>query len=158
MKNKKLIKIISLATIAGILYVNFGNEVNAKTGNSNGADKFLTNWFQAVSSGNPNKVLELYKKDAVLLPTLSNEVHDLPEERLNYFKMFTSLKNIKGTINEIHTQKLSDNVVNQSGIYTFTFEKDGKIVKVPARFSFTLVKDGNKWVVAEHHSSKMPIE
>ncbi|MDX1949928.1 MAG: DUF4440 domain-containing protein, partial [Rickettsiales bacterium] len=70
----------------------------------------------------------------------------------------TGLPNLKGTINELHTKKLSDNVVNKSGIYTFTFEKDGKEVKVPARFSFTLVKEGNEWLVVEHHSSRMPVE
>ncbi|MDX1949079.1 MAG: DUF4440 domain-containing protein, partial [Rickettsiales bacterium] len=125
--------ILKIAGICAILFAS--SEIVAASKKEDKADDFMNKWFEAVSYGSPDKVIKLYKEDSVLLPTLSNEVHDLPEERLAYFKMFTGLPNLKGTINELHTKKLSDNVVNKSGIYTFTFEKDGKEVKVPARFS-----------------------
>jgi len=34
--------------------------------------------------------------------------------------------------------------------------KDGEAKTLPARYSFTYVKDGNNWVIADHHSSAMP--
>lgn len=120
------------------------------------AEKALDTWLAAVSSGNADTVASLYADDAILLPTLKNHVHDTPAERLEYFKMFTALPKIKGTVNEEHARQYGDDVAINSGIYTFTYEKDGKEVSVPARYSFVFVKDGDAWKVAEHHSSMLP--
>jgi len=43
-----------------------------------------------------------------------------------------------------------------SGLYTFSFEEDGKMVSIPARFSFVYEKENGKWLIVEHHSSKVP--
>ena len=33
---------------------------------------------------------------------------------------------------------------------------DGETKTLPARYSFTFVKDGGNWMIVDHHSSAMP--
>jgi uncharacterized protein (TIGR02246 family) len=127
---------------------------NAK--DSASVEQALQTWLAAVASHTPEKVAALYDSNAVLLPTLRNAVHDTPEERLDYFKMFTGMPKIKGTVNEQHPRLLNEDTAMNGGIYTFTFEQDGKMVTVPARFSFTYKKENGAWKIVEHHSSRLP--
>jgi hypothetical protein len=48
-----------------------------------------------------------------------------------------------------------DTAIN-SGSYTLSYEKDGEKVKLPARYSFTLVKRDGQWLIVDHHSSTLP--
>ena len=68
---------------------------------------------------------------------------------------FTALRRLKAETNESIVRIFGDTAVN-SGLYTFRYEKDGKVVNVPARFSFTYRKDGDKWKIVDHHSSVVP--
>ena len=43
-----------------------------------------------------------------------------------------------------------------TGYYTFSYVKDGEPKTLPARYSFTLIKDGDNWMIVDHHSSAMP--
>ncbi|MCI0336658.1 MAG: nuclear transport factor 2 family protein [Acidobacteria bacterium] len=35
-------------------------------------------------------------------------------------------------------------------------DKDGETKTLPARYSFTFVKEGENWMIVDHHSSAMP--
>ena len=48
------------------------------------------------------------------------------------------------------------NTAINTGYYTVTFPKDGSVTTLPARYSFTYVKDGDSWLIADHHSSVVP--
>lgn len=118
-------------------------------------EQAFDSWLLAVNSGSSEAVMKLYEKDAVLLPTLSPKVHNTPELRKDYFNQFTSKPNIKGTVNEKHIRVFRDIAIN-SGLYTFTFTKDGETVSVPARFSFVYHKTPHGWLIVDHHSSRLP--
>lgn len=117
--------------------------------------KAFDTWLAAVSSGSSDAVTKLYAKDAVLLPTLSPKVHNTPELRKEYFDAFTAKENLKGAVNEEHIRVFGNTAVN-SGLYTFTFTKDGETITVPARFSFVYRKTPHGWLIVDHHSSKLP--
>lgn len=117
----------------------------------------LDTWFKAVSTGSSNTVMKLYTKDAVLLPTLSPKVCNTPASRKEYFDKFTTKQNLKGTLNEEHIQVFGNTAIN-SGLYTFTFIKEGKEVSVPARFTFVYRHTPHGWMIIDHHSSKLPVE
>ena len=48
-----------------------------------------------------------------------------------------------------------DTAVN-TGYYTLFYTKDGETKSIPARYSFTFVKEGNDCKIVDHHSSAMP--
>ena len=149
-KNSKIIILALIVNITLIAGANAGNDTDIKA-----VKKSLDTWLIAVSSNDPNKVAALYESDAILLPTLSSKVENLPEERLAYFKKFTALPEIKGKVTELHT-RIYDNIGINTGLYTFTFKKYGKTISVPARFSFVYRKTDNGWMIVDHHSSKLP--
>ena len=48
-----------------------------------------------------------------------------------------------------------DTAVN-TGYYTLFYTKDGEAKSIPARYSFTFVKEGNDCKIVDHHSSTVP--
>ena len=109
-------------------------------------------WNTALSTLNPDTVTALYADNAVLLPTVSNQVRHNHEEIRDYFVGFLQ-KSPQGVIDEFNVNILSDTHVTNSGIYTFTFG-DGS--KVSARFSYLYVASDDGWKILQHHSSAMP--
>ncbi|MCA9980400.1 MAG: SgcJ/EcaC family oxidoreductase [Anaerolineales bacterium] len=108
-------------------------------------------WNEALQTGNPDLVTALYDPQAILLPTMSNDVrHNHPEIR-DYFVKFLALQP-QGQIDEANIQ-IFESVAINSGLYTFTIE-DGS--QIQARFTFVYVWDGDRWLIVEHHSSGMP--
>ena len=109
-------------------------------------------WNTALSTLNPDTVTALYADNAVLLPTVSNQVRHNHEEVRDYFVGFLQ-KSPQGVVDEFNVNILSDTHVTNSGIYTFTFG-DGS--KVSARFSYLYVASDDGWKILQHHSSAMP--
>ena len=109
-------------------------------------------WNKALQTGNPDEVVKLYDKKAILLPTLSGQVRHTHDEIKDYFVHFLSKKPI-GKINESNIRIFGNLAIN-SGIYTFNF-KDGSSAE--ARFTYVYKKvDENNWIIVEHHSSLLP--
>ena len=109
-------------------------------------------WNTALSTLNPDTVTALYADNAVLLPTVSNQVRHNHQEIRNYFVGFLQ-KSPQGVVDEFNVNSLSDTHVTNSGVYTFTFG-DGS--KVSARFSYLYVASDDGWKILQHHSSAMP--
>jgi uncharacterized protein (TIGR02246 family) len=108
-------------------------------------------WNDALQTREPKSVVALYASDAILLPTVSNQVRHNHEEIEDYFKGFLA-KGPVGAIDESNVRIYGDVAIN-SGVYTFTLD-DGS--KVPARFTFVYQWNGEQWLIIEHHSSQMP--
>jgi uncharacterized protein (TIGR02246 family) len=109
-------------------------------------------WNTALSTLNPDTVTALYADNAVLLPTVSNQVRHNHEEIRDYFVGFLQ-KSPQGVVDEFNVNILSDTHATNSGVYTFTFG-DGS--KVSARFSYLYVASDDGWKILQHHSSAMP--
>ena len=108
-------------------------------------------WNHALQSGDPKQVAALYEADAILLPTVSNQVRHNHPEIEDYFVLFLA-NGPSGKIDESNVRIFGDIAIN-SGVYTFTF-KDG--ASVQARFTYVYKWNGQRWLIAEHHSSRMP--
>jgi len=115
----------------------------------------FTKWDAALQTGDPEKVADLYAKDGVLLPTVSNKVRTDHAAIVDYFHQFLELKP-KGTLNEIHVTCLGDDTAINQGIYTFDVVKGGQPSKVQARYSYVYHKEDGEWKIVSHHSSAMP--
>ena len=108
-------------------------------------------WNSALKTGDPKKVVSLYESNAVLLPTVSNNVCHTHAEIEDYFANFLT-KGPVGIIDESHIRTYGNVSIN-SGIYTISF-KDG--TSIQARFTYVYRWNGQRWMIVEHHSSKMP--
>ncbi len=115
-------------------------------------ENLFESWNDALATGDPDQVTRLYAADAVLLPTLSNQVRHNHDEIRDYFVGFLA-KGPSGVIDESNTRALADDLASNAGVYTFTFA-DGSQAK--ARFSYLYRRDDDGWRIIEHHSSGMP--
>ncbi|MEU4463537.1 SgcJ/EcaC family oxidoreductase [Streptomyces sp. NPDC024017] len=116
------------------------------------------NWNAALQTGDPKKVADLYAKDAVLLPTVSNQVRTDRAEIVDYFEHFLRNKPF-GTKVESVVNVLDRDTVIDTGVYEFelTDHDTGAKSTVKARYTYAYEKQPNgKWLIVNHHSSKMP--
>ncbi len=112
-------------------------------------------WNEALKSGYPENVAALYAPDAILLPTVSNQVRHNSSEIADYFAHFL-LSRPTGKILESNVRIFGDHAIN-SGVYEFTLspvDKPSSVIQ--ARFTFVYRKTGEEWQIVEHHSSRMP--
>lgn len=113
-------------------------------------------WNAALQTLDAQQVTACYAADAILLPTVSNEVRHNHAEILDYFERFL-LKRPQGRITESNARLFGDLAIN-SGTYVFTLTIARKQVEVRARFTFVYRKSAQGWEIIEHHSSVYPEE
>jgi len=111
----------------------------------------FTRWNDALQTRDPQQVTDLYASNAILLPTISNQVRHNHEELTDYFEQFLA-RGPKGTLKEQNI-RIFDELAMNSGVYEFSFD-DGAIVS--ARYSYVYQLINNEWKIIEHHSSAMP--
>lgn len=108
------------------------------------------------TAADPSKVVSLYAKDAVLWGTISPTIRATPALINDYFvNALTKLPKLTVVFKDPHI-RVFGNVALNSGDYTFNYEKEGKMVDLPARYSFALAKRDGKWLIVDHHSSGLP--
>jgi hypothetical protein len=106
-------------------------------------------WQTAIKTGKVDTVVALYAFNAVLVPTLSNDIRNDPTEIGTYFTEFL-LKKPSVELIEGHPRLYGDIGIN-SGLYKFKFGSSQQ--KAFARFSFVYQWSGTDWLIVEHHSS-----
>lgn len=114
----------------------------------------LIRWASAVSAADIDALLALYAEDAILVPTMQDEVRGQEEERRDYFQTFLANPGLTCRIDNMRkriSHKLGTVVIG--GHYTFTFLKDGERRVVPARYLFTFEDIDGTWRITGHHSS-----
>ena len=109
-------------------------------------------WNQALRSGDPEKVADLYAERSILLPTLSNTPRLTRAEKVDYFRHLLEHR----PSGEIVMRQISigADIAVDTGLYTFHYATTGESVR--ARYSFTYGWDGDGWRIVSHHSSVMP--
>ena len=115
----------------------------------------FADWNNALATGDAQKVADRYAPNAVLLPTVSNQVRSTRAEIVDYFEHFL-LNKPSGEILDAHVAVLDADDAIDAGTYRFSLTKDGKPTTVDARYTFVYEKIGGKWLIVNHHSSAMP--
>lgn len=111
--------------------------------------KLFDAWNAAIQTGDPDKVVSLYATDAVLVPTLSNDVRTSHREIRDYFVEFL-IKSPKARLDESYVRRYDDVAIN-SGIYSFFFGDSP--TPTQARYSYAYRLEKSEWLIIEHHSS-----
>ena len=120
-----------------------------------GAAAWFDQWNLALASLNPDKVVQRYWQDAVLLPTLSNTPRTTPAMVREYFEHFLQ-KHPRGRI-DTRTIRVGCNLAVDMGTYTFALmDGEGHASEVAGRYTFVYEYRGGAWKILHHHSSAMP--
>lgn len=112
-------------------------------------------WRTAYDNRDPQKITEQYAKDAVFWGTSSKIVRATPETIMEYFAGARKRPDARVEIIEQHIQIYGDVGIN-TGLYNFSDMRDGKRVPNPSRFSMVFQQRGDRWVLVQHHSSRLP--
>ena len=112
-------------------------------------------WKAAYDANDNVAVARLYAPNAILHGTRSHNVTVGRDAITKYFTI------VVGTGNKVEFREREIMVVNDStvlavGFNDFMRNVGGKLNPEPARFSILLVKQGNEWLIAHHHSSLRP--
>jgi len=120
-------------------------------------EELLKIWVQCVNDGELEKLLALYRDDAVLIPTFSNRILDRPEKIRGYFEKLLAREDLCVALHEktVATHKITDTVFSLSGIYCWRLEVDEELLSFEARFSYLLDLSLPNPIV-QHHSSQIP--
>ncbi len=111
-------------------------------------------WNAALQTLDPKAVAALYAPDAVLLPTVSNQVRTAPAEIEDYFVQFLR-KRPRGTIMQSNIRIFGDLAID-SGVYSFALTTEEGEIDMLCRYTFVYRRDADDWRIIEHHSSFMP--
>jgi hypothetical protein len=146
-----------LAISAVVLLLSAGVSVQTATACSKeAAAGAVDKWTTVLAENNPDTIVALYSKDAVLWGTLSPTVRSDPAALKAYFvAAFQALPKLTVKFGDQLIRVYGDTAIN-TGYYTFSFTKDGETKSLPARYSLTFVKEGNDCKIVDHHSSAMP--
>lgn len=113
-------------------------------------------WNKALQTGSAQAVTGLYAPNAILQPTVSNQVRSTPAQIQDYFDHFLAAKPV-GQINYREIRHLGPNAAMDSGVYTFTLTSaTGQTRQVQARYTFLYERLNGQWMILNHHSSAMP--
>jgi uncharacterized protein (TIGR02246 family) len=156
-----LVLLISATQKKDILEVN--SEQKCPQVDKNEIAQLFDRWNASLKTGKASEVVKNYAPNAILLPTVSNQVRHNRTEIRQYFEQFLNLQPV-GTMKEENIKifcdvamplaTISDGIA--SGRYDINIRKNGKPQKVKARYTFVYQKIGNNWLIEEHHSSAMP--
>ena len=146
MQRISLVLLLVLVGIAPMAWAGDKEDVAAAT----------AKWAEVFTDDNPDPILALYDKEAVMWGTLSPTRRDDPEAIRDYFvKAFKALPGHKVTFGDQLIRVFGNTAIN-TGYYTFSFVKDGEAKSLPARYSFVYVKRNGAWKIVDFHSSKLP--
>ena len=125
--------------------------VIAYAGAPQDANAVVDRWSAAYGSNDTEAVVRIYWPDAILLGTVSPVMSEGADAIRAYFSALKGSGN-KNAIGDRRTIVLDDNAVLVTGFYEFTRMQDGKAVPAPSRFTMLIVKRGDGWRIAHHHS------
>ncbi|MFG2723585.1 SgcJ/EcaC family oxidoreductase [Streptomyces canus] len=147
--------IVAVGTV-GTVAATAGTDAPKKPTKTAIAGLFNT-WNDALRTGDAEKVADLYAKDAVLLPTVSNKVRTDRAAIVDYFQHFLEKKPVGKKVQTI-VKVLDSNSAIDTGVYEFTLTDPDTGAKrvVEARYTYEYEKRGGQWKIVNHHSSAMP--
>jgi uncharacterized protein (TIGR02246 family) len=112
-------------------------------------------WVAAYNSRDPARITTQYAPDAVFWGTTSKTIRTNPAAIAEYFKDAAKRPDARAEIGEQHIRVHGD-VAVATGYNTFSDIREGKRTPNPARFSMVFHKRDGKWVLIDHHSSRLP--
>lgn len=141
--------------LAVLLLGSLGFSGPASAGSAEEANGVIDRWAAAFTANDVETLLKLYSPRAILLGTVSPIIAEGSEPIRAYFSRLRN-SGSKVVLGDRRTMVLGDGAALGAGFYEFTQIRGGEPVKTTARFSMVVVREGEEWVIAHHHSSAVP--
>lgn len=109
-------------------------------------------WVEGIGKGDADYMVSLYAEDAILHGTVSPVLRQGPALIREYFEATVANPPTMAFVEPMHIRVFGDTAVN-TGNYTTRF---GTNAPITLRYSFVYHKVGDKWLIVDHHSSRMP--
>ena len=139
-------KLIAVISLVSVLF----SMGPAKAGPTEDAAAVRAQWEQVYNSGDVDKFVALYTKDALLFGSTA-QLFTGSEGVRTYFTKLPA--GIQAKMRDQHAIAVGPNVLLSSGFADFTL-KDGTVL--PFRLTFAIVKVDGQWLIAQHHGSPVP--
>lgn len=127
----------------------------APSGAAPQVENAILEWKTAVESGNAQAIADLYDKNAIMISTFVQMPITRHGDLLAYYKKVVANPDVHVEIEETHPRQFGNMAVN-TGRYTLSYTQEGEEVSTPARFSFVYQLQNGKWIIVDHHSSRVP--
>jgi uncharacterized protein (TIGR02246 family) len=116
----------------------------------------LQAWVEAFNSRDPKRIVALYSPAAVFWGTTAKTIATTPEQVWDYFKDAGQRPATRVTIDSNHP-RVSGDIGVISGAYTFADVRDGVSSNLrKARYTMVFQRVGGRWLIIDHHSSRVP--
>jgi uncharacterized protein (TIGR02246 family) len=113
-------------------------------------------WVEAFNARDAQRIASLYAPDAVFWGTISSTLRLTPEAVLEYFQSSVARRpKLRMTLVDEHPRVFGDIAIN-TGAYTSREPRDEGEVVQASRFTFVYRWQGGRWMIIEHHSSRVP--
>lgn len=112
-------------------------------------------WAKAFAEHNVDHVVAFYSKDAMVWGTNAQGLRTTPDELRSFFQSTFQIPNVRIAFDD-QTIRVFGNVAVVAGHYTFIAGSGDQEQNTLARYSFTFLKEGERWLIIDHHSSPMP--
>ena len=111
-------------------------------------------WIATFNTRDAARIAALYAPDAILWGTVSRTIRTTPREILEYFEESSARRpKLRMVLGGYHVQLYGDLATN-SGYYSSRDPVEGNEVVIPMRFTFLYRKQGDRWRIVNHHSSR----
>jgi uncharacterized protein (TIGR02246 family) len=117
-------------------------------------ERITAEWKRELNAHDPEKIAALYDEHFLLYATFQSKI-DHYDALLQYFIRLAQKPELKVIFNEQNIRVFGATAVN-SGLYTFSYQEEGKLKEIQARFTFVYVLTPAGWRIVEHHSSVLP--
>ncbi len=120
-------------------------------------EDLLKAWMSNINEGDLESLLSLYGAHAILIPTFSNRLLDVPEKIRQYFGKLMQREDLSLALHQktLAVQSLGNGLHSLCGIYCWRFAVDGELLNFEARFSF-IVDLALANPILHHHTSQLP--
>ena len=114
-------------------------------------------WIDLLNVGDSEGVLALYEENALLMATFDPQPLVQASQRRSYFENFMARPGAGVELDQssLTFDRLSKDVYQATGLYTFFYEESGVLVRQIARFTFIVSGEDNP-LILHHHSSLVP--
>ena len=148
--------ILYAAAFSGMIAVSGVFANNAQSAPSPSPKGALSLWEKAVESAKMDDIMALYDNDAIMISTFAQNPLTKREQIIDFYQKVVVNPDIDVEILESHP-RVYDNMATDSGRYALSYTQEGERVVIPARFTFVYKLENGKWMIVEHHSSRMPV-